>query len=82
LIDRLFRGEVVDFLDVYVSSSRAAEWLVDKFGTAHWPTFNLADSAIVVGAGLLILDMFRAQPAIAPNASTSPPAAARNGESG
>ncbi|HXV75228.1 MAG TPA: signal peptidase II [Candidatus Polarisedimenticolaceae bacterium] len=63
LIDRLVRGEVVDFLDVYVSSTGAAGWLVERFGTAHWPTFNLADSAIVVGAGLLILDMFRGQPA-------------------
>ena len=37
LWDRLVRGQVTDFLDVYV-------------GTHHWPPFNLADSAIVVGA--------------------------------
>jgi len=59
LIDRLFRGEVVDFLDVYASSEGLADWLVRTFGTAHWPTFNIADSAIVVGASLLILDLFR-----------------------
>jgi signal peptidase II len=62
LIDRLFRGEVVDFLDVYASSESLADWLVRTFGTAHWPTFNIADSAIVVGAGLLILDLFRPEP--------------------
>lgn len=45
LIDRLVYGYVIDFLDVY-------------YGDWHWPTFNVADSAIVVGAFLLILDAF------------------------
>jgi signal peptidase II len=44
-LDRLMRGTVVDFLDFYVR-------------TYHWPAFNLADSAIVVGAGILLLDLF------------------------
>lgn len=44
LIDRLWLGHVVDFFDVY-------------YGTAHWPAFNVADSAITVGAALLILGM-------------------------
>jgi len=65
LIDRVFRGEVVDFLDAYVSSPALADWLVRTFGTAHWPTFNVADSCIVTGASLLILDMLRSgQPAV------------------
>lgn len=59
LVDRILRGEVVDFLDVYASSPSLADWLVRTFGTAHWPTFNVADSCIVIGAGLLILDMLR-----------------------
>lgn len=42
-LDRLVHGAVVDFLD--------AHW-----GDYHWPAFNLADSAITLGAGLLILD--------------------------
>jgi signal peptidase II len=46
LIDRLRFGQVVDFLDLH-----AAGW--------HWPAFNVADSAITVGAVLLILDGFR-----------------------
>jgi signal peptidase II len=45
LIDRLWHGEVVDFLDFYVSSY-------------HWPAFNIADSAICVGIGLMILALF------------------------
>ncbi len=59
LIDRVFRGEVVDFLDVYAPGQALAGWFVKQFGTAHWPTFNIADSAIVLGAGLLVLDILR-----------------------
>jgi len=68
LIDRALRGEVVDFLDAYVSHGGAAQWLVDRFGTAHWPTFNFADSAIVIGAGLLLLDLFLPEHARRPGA--------------
>jgi signal peptidase II len=45
VIDRLRYGAVADFLDFHV-----AGW--------HWPAFNLADSAIVVGVGILMLDAF------------------------
>lgn len=44
LADRVRAGRVVDFVDVYVRSY-------------HWPAFNLADSAIVVGAALVVLPM-------------------------
>ncbi|ANM32085.1 hypothetical protein ABI59_04510 [Acidobacteria bacterium Mor1] len=62
VIDRIVRGEVVDFLDVYASHEGLASWLMEKFGTVHWPTFNIADSAIVVGVTLLLLDVFRPEP--------------------
>ena len=45
VIDRLRFGHVVDFLDLH-----AGGW--------HWPAFNVADSAITLGAALLILDGF------------------------
>jgi signal peptidase II len=45
VIDRLRYGQVVDFLDFH-----AAGW--------HWPAFNVADSAISIGAVLLILEGF------------------------
>lgn len=46
LYDRFAYGYVVDFLDVYV-------------GAYHWPAFNVADSAITVGAALLLIGSFR-----------------------
>ena len=46
LIDRLRLGHVVDFLDVY-------------WRDHHWPAFNLADAAICVGVGLILLDSLR-----------------------
>lgn len=45
LIDRLMHGFVVDFLDFY-------------WKTSHYPAFNIADSAICIGAGLIIWDSF------------------------
>jgi signal peptidase II len=44
LFDRIRFGRVVDFIDVYYRSY-------------HWPTFNLADSAIVMGAGFLVFQV-------------------------
>jgi signal peptidase II len=49
LWDRLFYGKVTDFLDFYI-------------GVHHWPPFNVADSAIVVGALLLFMRMLRKTP--------------------
>jgi signal peptidase II len=50
LIDRFRLGYVVDFLDVYVNVGGQSH---------HWPAFNVADSAICIGIGLLFLDMRR-----------------------
>lgn len=45
VVDRLRLGFVIDFIDV-------------QFGSWHYPTFNVADAAICLGAGLLVIDMF------------------------
>lgn len=58
LVDRVAYGEVIDYLLFY-------------YGRYHWPAFNLADSGITVGVGLMIVDMLR-----------SPPETASTGESG
>ncbi|HKF22100.1 MAG TPA: signal peptidase II [Candidatus Angelobacter sp.] len=47
LWDRVASGRVIDFLDFYL-------------GSHHWPAFNVADSAIVVGALLLLSEIFLA----------------------
>jgi signal peptidase II len=44
LWDRMMTGHVLDFLDFYV-------------GSYHWPAFNVADSAIVIGAALLVSEI-------------------------
>jgi signal peptidase II len=53
LWDRIAIGKVVDFLLLH-------------YGGWSWPAFNVADSAITVGAALLIIDSFRRRPADAP----------------
>jgi len=46
VLDRLMYGHVIDFLDFHV-------------GGWHWPAFNVADSAITIGAVLLVFDELR-----------------------
>lgn len=45
-IDRVRIGEVIDFIDVHL-------------GAYHWPAFNVADSAITVGACIMLLALFK-----------------------
>ncbi|WP_353071270.1 signal peptidase II [Tunturiibacter gelidiferens] len=49
LYDRIRYSYVVDFLEVHI-------------GSYHWPDFNVADSCIVIGACLLLIEIFRPQP--------------------
>jgi signal peptidase II len=56
LIDRLRLGEVIDFLDFY-------------WGRYHWPAFNMADSLVCLGAGLLLWVIFTEEKTI--NVSSS-----------
>jgi signal peptidase II len=46
VLDRALHRSVTDFIDFYV-------------GSHHWYTFNLADSAIVIGAGLVVVELFQ-----------------------
>ncbi len=50
LIDRVLLGYVIDFLDFYIQDY-------------HWPAFNVADSAIFIGAAILIFDSFKKEAA-------------------
>jgi signal peptidase II len=46
VFDRIVSGAVTDFLDFYIG-----DW--------HWPAFNVADSAIVIGSGLLLISLLK-----------------------
>lgn len=46
VVDRLTRRGVTDFIDLHITNH-------------HWPTFNVADSAIVIGAALVLMELFR-----------------------
>ena len=50
VIDRISYGYVIDFIDLYI-------------GDNHWPVFNIADSAICIGAILLVADSFKSETA-------------------
>jgi len=52
LVDRLRYGEVIDFLQFYLSF---LPWRIFN----PWPTFNIADSAICVGIGLMALELLK-----------------------
>lgn len=57
--DRMTLGYVVDFIDVY-------------YGTYHWPAFNIADSAISVGALMFIIDALRGRRPVSTVATAAP----------
>lgn len=59
-IDRIARAFVIDFIE--------AHW----FDKAHWPSFNIADMALVVGVGCLIVDAFVRKEDKAPKKSSAP----------
>jgi signal peptidase II len=54
LIDRFLYGEVIDFFDFQLSSF-------------HWPAFNIADSAITIGIGLIFVEIFTRGHSKSPN---------------
>jgi signal peptidase II len=63
LIDRLVHREVIDFIDVHL------------WGGYTWPTFNLADSFIVVGVIILVIETFKQAPGDHPDPASREPQA-------
>ena len=53
-IDRLLFGSVTDFIRFYTDMPGLANWLVETFSMAEWPTFNIADVALGIGLVLFI----------------------------
>ena len=62
LIDRMVYGKVTDFI-------------VWKVGKSEWPAFNIADAALCIGVGLMVLDMFMNRERNAPSKSKPEPKA-------
>lgn len=56
-IDRALYAAVTDFLRFHTEAEGASAWLRGTFGTAEWPSFNIADSAIVVGILVFIVHL-------------------------
>ena len=54
-IDRVHKQTVTDFLRVYTENASLKPWLIERFGTNEWPSFNVADSALVVGVSLFMI---------------------------
>jgi signal peptidase II len=63
LIDRIRYRHVIDFIDMYTREGTALDNFIERFtgptrGGYHWPTYNVADIAIVAGVLFMAIDMF------------------------
>lgn len=65
VIDRAYLGYVVDFIDVFYLANDCLPFFGKLFSggavSCHWPAFNIADSAIFLGAVMLVIDSFKAR---------------------
>ncbi|MDH5710042.1 MAG: signal peptidase II [Gammaproteobacteria bacterium] len=63
LIDRVLFGHVIDFIQYYYHADACLPgfslWKLDSGSTCFWPAFNIADSAISLGAAMLVIDMIK-----------------------
>lgn len=66
LWDRIYLGYVVDFIDwFYITASNdclSFFYFIFSSQSCHWPAFNIADAAIMLGAACLIIDMLFFEP--------------------
>jgi signal peptidase II len=67
LVDRIRYGQVIDFIDMYFTRGGREH---------HWPTYNVADIAIVAGVGLMVIDMILPARRSAPDDAATPAMAA------
>ena len=54
-LDRVRFGHVTDFIRVYTEIPSLKAKLIENFGTATWPIFNIADSVLLVGVSLFLV---------------------------
>ena len=69
LIDRIIYGKVTDFIDFFYTTSEKCIYFFFPLqnGTCHWPTFNIADILISIGAVLLLFQIILEKPGSEPN---------------
>ncbi len=75
-IDRVHKQTVTDFLRVYTENATLKPWLIERFGTNEWPSFNVADSALVVGVSLFMIHYLFIEEKEAAKATPEAPTAA------
>lgn len=69
-IDRIRQQYVVDFIRVYTDHAGIKGWLIDTFDTYEWPSFNIADAALVIGVIMFVIHwafLEKKQPTEAPS---------------
>ncbi len=64
VLDRILFGHVIDFIDVYYTAAQCSalfspEVVGPGMMRCHWPAFNIADSAIFIGAVMMVIDAVR-----------------------
>lgn len=61
VIDRIMFAKVTDFIDMYYPSTNDCIFFFFQLpgNTCHWPTFNIADILITIGASLLFIDLLK-----------------------
>lgn len=64
LIDRILFAKVTDFIDMYYPTTDTCIFFFFQLptNTCHWPTFNIADILITIGACLLLIDLLLKRP--------------------
>lgn len=76
-VDRVREQSVTDFLRFYTDDPEWKPWLIDRIGTAEYPSFNVADIAIVVGVlGMMVMYWIYGE-----NKPKAPPAETASGPS-
>lgn len=78
-IDRIHKQTVTDFLKVYTDVPALRNWLVNNFGTNEWPSFNIADSALVLGVAMYAFHQLFLEERPAPAPAPQPPGPTTSG---